>query len=783
MEKEITFLQAGKENKKDRTFYDVAVSVLYSSLLMAGVSELLGDLIPFQGNQVLFAVSTAAAVLVIFSQQQKMLEVVLPLLLLFGAFALLFFRMEAVIRGMLALANMVMEKWNTIFNTYLPLYGLASPGKGDIFSALIILGILLGIFSGYSIWRQWLGFLTAEVFLLVMTGCLLRGNESCRPVILLMAGWLGIWSGSRTGSRRSRRISLCVCAFTLVFGWGTSALLSGYHPARTVDNIRTQIEDAIEYIRFGTDSLPQGDLRRAGTILGEKPEAEEEEKRTLELSFDTPQEMYLRGFVGAQYDGQSWRQLSVEAYTGRQEGMLDWLGSHGYNPVFARASSQEADAGGQDGASGQTFQNVEVVNRGADRRYVYVPETVEAVEGADYKINQDWQLVSGGIFGEKEYQFQNLQIQPAQEFPKAPSWLKRGGSTAKESYIEAEEVYRSFVYDYYLTVDEDVKQEIDRLFFSGEKWKEEQEDAVDLYEATARIRVMLAALAEYSPETAEVPEGKDFVTWFLGEHKEGNAVHFATAAVIAYRTLGIPARYAEGYYLNGKLAEQLMEQGADSCQLTQENGHAWAEVYVDGVGWSPVEVTPGFYSEVYAPDYLINIRQEEMEKGNSGARTEVDEVVSGNREEKRTQILPYIPWNMLGIALLVLLLIVGIIVLLEMQRIVRVFLRSRKRKNNPDKLAELSYGQMCRMFRCAGVPENYRHPYELTECVCTRFSSIKEEEYIRVIQIIQRNIFGQKALLPNECRILEVLCGKIRTELYADASLWKKLLYRYLYCH
>ena len=70
-----------------------------------------------------------------------------------------------------------------------------------------------------------------------------------------------------------------------------------------------------------------------------------------------------------------------------------------------------------------------------------------------------------------------------------------------------------------------------------------------------------------------------------------------------------------------------------------------------------------------------------MEKGNSGARTEVDEVVSGNREEKRTQILPYIPWNMLGIALLVLLLIVGIIVLLEMQRIVRVFLRSRKRKN------------------------------------------------------------------------------------------------------
>lgn len=84
---------------------------------------------------------------------------------------------------------------------------------------------------------------------------------------------------------------------------------------------------------------------------------------------------------------------------------------------------------------------------------------------------------------------------------------------------------------------------------------------MNLYDATARIRVMLSALVEYEPRTEEVPEGKDFVTWLLEEHREGNAVHFATAAVLAYRTLGIPARYAEGYYVSEDMAERLQAEG------------------------------------------------------------------------------------------------------------------------------------------------------------------------------------------------------------------------------
>lgn len=794
MEKETAAMTAEKEQNKDRTgCYAAAISILCSGLLLSGAAGLLGELIPFGGNLLFLAVSAGTAVLVILSQQKKALEVILPLFLLTAAFALLFFRMEAVIQGMLSIANTVLKKWNMIFDTYLPLYGFSSDKQEDLAPAVCILGILVGIFTGYGVWRQWLGLLTGEVFVILAAGCLLQGNPSFYPVILLLAGWLGVWTGSRAGNRRNQKIPLCICVLTLLFGWGGGLLLSGYQPGHWVDRTREQIETAIHDFRFGKDSLPKGDLRRAGSLPGKT--AREEEKETLELSFDQAQEMHLRGFVGAEYDGQSWRQLPGDDYTGRQEGMLDWLESRQFLPAFAWAACQSAGGGSgnipedgqkdspenEDVSETLDAQTVHVINRGADRRYLYVPETVEAVTRADYKCNQDWQLLSRGFFGEREYQFVNLPVRTAQELPQAPDWLEKGETPAEEQYIQAEGVYRSFVYQYYLDVDETIKEEINRLFFSGESWK--QEETVNLYDATARIRVMLSALVEYEPRTEEVPEGKDFVTWLLEEHREGNAVHFATAAVLAYRTLGIPARYAEGYYVSEDMAERLQAEGADSCQLTQKNGHAWAEIYIDGVGWTPVEVTPGFYQEVYAPEYYIDIQKEEIEKSDTGAAVEADEILSGAEEKQEKGPLAEVPWNVLGIVLLIILSGLGIFLLLELQRLVRIGIRTGKEKKYPEKLASFTYESMCAMLRCAGIRENFRYPYMLTEQICGQFSAIKEEEYIRVIQIIQKNIFGKKELFPNESRILMKFTKKMKTELYAQASWKKKLLYRYMYCH
>lgn len=84
------------------------------------------------------------------------------------------------------------------------------------------------------------------------------------------------------------------------------------------------------------------------------------------------------------------------------------------------------------------------------------------------------------------------------------------------------------------------------------------------------------------------PLDRDFVEYFLTEGKEGDCVYFASATAVMLRTLGIPARYVEGY-----VVEQ-SRFGADGwATVPGKNAHAWAEIWIPGTGWIPVEATPG----------------------------------------------------------------------------------------------------------------------------------------------------------------------------------------------
>ena len=57
-----------------------------------------------------------------------------------------------------------------------------------------------------------------------------------------------------------------------------------------------------------------------------------------------------------------------------------------------------------------------------------------------------------------------------------------------------------------------------------------------------------------------------------------------------FRYYNIPARYVEGYLV-------APEEGETSIDVLDQDAHAWVEIYVNGLGFIPVEVTPGFYSE------------------------------------------------------------------------------------------------------------------------------------------------------------------------------------------
>ncbi len=75
----------------------------------------------------------------------------------------------------------------------------------------------------------------------------------------------------------------------------------------------------------------------------------------------------------------------------------------------------------------------------------------------------------------------------------------------------------------------------------------------------------------------------DAVVSFLRDYKEGVCRHYASAATLLFRMIGIPARYTVGY--TGATA------AGEWVEITTENAHAWVEIYVDGMGWVQIEVT------------------------------------------------------------------------------------------------------------------------------------------------------------------------------------------------
>ncbi|HIT31788.1 MAG TPA: transglutaminase domain-containing protein [Candidatus Enterenecus stercoripullorum] len=159
--------------------------------------------------------------------------------------------------------------------------------------------------------------------------------------------------------------------------------------------------------------------------------------------------------------------------------------------------------------------------------------------------------------------------------------------------VQTSPQYRAFVYEHYLDVPQDTADFL-RQWYRDAQWELADSGIQPAGTATgyyagalniaARIAQLLALNTQYDLNTPATPEEEDFVTYFLETSRRGYCVHYASAAALLLRLEGIPARYVSGY------AATIPESGA--AQILDSNAHAWVEIYLDGYGWYPVEVTP-----------------------------------------------------------------------------------------------------------------------------------------------------------------------------------------------
>ncbi len=146
---------------------------------------------------------------------------------------------------------------------------------------------------------------------------------------------------------------------------------------------------------------------------------------------------------------------------------------------------------------------------------------------------------------------------------------------------EQNKLYTAFVYEQYLSVPESTKQAL--LAFAEQNGL--RADRISIVEDVAAL---IRTSATYDLEYPACPAGEDEVIFFLTQSKSGVCRHFASAATLLYRSLGIPARYVVGYSTYAAENAWTDVKGADA--------HAWVEVFITGFGWVRMDPTPAMSS-------------------------------------------------------------------------------------------------------------------------------------------------------------------------------------------
>ena len=505
----------------------------------------------------------------------------------------------------------------------------------DACTALVLMAAVpLALLLGLSIMRARSFWLTALLCLpFVAAPLAVSITPAWLPLMAVLVCWgtLALPSLSvRSGRKRYdqlRLVSLPVC--TLALALLTAAMpRAAYQRPAWADKAHDEILNWAS--RISDEYFPSVHVFNGGMALDQEVDLSSAgplrytNRNVLEVrSSDLRGRIYLRGFSSAVYDGKSWGPLEDEAYRllgryahdsssiftwnpqGEQgEGLVNAAGMaqdpapylmmalNGFQPMNFPAMAE------RDTYPDHPYAKVTVRNIGATPGYVYVPyhilTTPEELSGA-------WFVQDAYVAAEKGVDSHTLYIMPNCS-PGSGSALPYGSDASM-----AQRDYENFVYSSYLDVPA-VSSGILKLWLyqittnptqylpDGVENEHFQyllnpSDAPDGFRTWKQhqIGLMLDSLSyicQYDPNTPATPEGRDFVKYFLTESRRGYCMHFASTATLIFRDMGIPARYVSGYVADIPASGRTLVPDA--------NAHAWVEVYIDGYGWHPIEVTPAY---------------------------------------------------------------------------------------------------------------------------------------------------------------------------------------------
>ncbi len=609
---------------------------------------------------------------------------------------------------------------------------------GALFFALLW-GLLLGwaVCSVRSFWLSLL--LTAPA---LVPGLLIARTPGISPFLALLWGWsvlLFLRLTPRKGRGRTRLAGRVMPAAAVLLAL-CAALLPWRNyqfPALARTARRELIANATSLsLRLGLDELGGGRLVSAGSSaqvdLSRGP-LSYNGQTALRVESEWTGHLYLRGHSAALYEDNQWEPLPESVYEGLIENgtLLPW--DSGLSALDLPAQSNDSP-----------YYAITVENRSAPGGCVYFP----------YQILTRPSELRGAAFVGDSYlgreQFVNRHTVYFR--PDALNLEEVEGLSGTAAGAEA--FYADFVNDHYLQLPEGMAQALRRHTSVIERRMDystvRDSSHVRLMQAET-VAEYLAGIAVYDANAPAVPEGEDYVLYFLNESQSGYCMHFASAGVLLLRALGIPARYVSGY-----IADVTAGQAVN---IPDRNAHSWVEIYLDGYGWYPVEMTPGYTPQQAGEDEDPAEPTPTPEPTSSAAPSAVPTASAahtaaptstpkpGTVENSRSQ--SPLPFVLLGVAVLLALFLLR-------PRLADRWWRRKLRTLPPDRAAVYAYRYSRRLERWgAPVPEV-------------------------VLEQARRAAFGRTGPGEDEREaLLSALAGQ-RNVLCQSLPRWKRLVLRYV---
>lgn len=633
----------------------------------------------------------------------------MPGRLLLGGIAVLLIFLRGVsgaFYGFFGFINYLIGWWNRKKEDGIPLLYEVRITREDI----LIFAILLLLLLTWVSWELLRHSQLIGMFFLILVGILtgfVIDSYSLAGFSALLSGWLGIWLAKIWKKPSSRRFLWIVGISVVLFA---IASRTDQSPVSAMVSLKKNVTDGIDQIRYGKDTLPQGDLTKADQLLSGSDE-------TLRVTMQTGKDMYLSGFIGGRYRDGVWQELMQE----------------------------------------NALQQLQIEVLGANRAYIYTPYSVSELTESGVRADKDGGYYATGLFGKRSYRYMEQSSDRPGELLHAESWILSPQTGEQQQYVDAESIYADFVYQHYLDVEDDMAQMIRSVFYSSSEWQTEH----TIYEVTQQIRDVLENRVVYRKKPDAIPEGSDPVSWFLNKGRQGNSVLYASAAVEAFRVQGIPARYVEGYCIRNVYDTDV------TVTLTNQDSHAWVEVYLDGAGWIPIDVTPGFYYDTYTLLQMVqmpqNVNQTAAEESSSESGNELENGTDasnpGGTDQKKNRVI-VVPLSILAYLVLAAAMILAV---LEACYFITVLsIEKRYRHLSLEERAVFLEQQVYGMLRLYGYPAEPGWKVDKIDGELSgRFLSFAAGEYIRVSEIMEKHIYGQNTLAAYELRVIENFVQKL----------------------